>query len=85
MEMKAMNEEVIRILGEVLGLGDRTSDMSRETKLLGALPEFDSMAVVAVLTAIEEEYGVEVEDDEIDASLFETVGTLTEYVESKVA
>lgn len=83
--MKAMNEEVIRILGEVLGLGDRTSDMSRETKLLGALPEFDSMAVVAVLTAIEEEYGVEVEDDEIDASLFETVGTLTEYVESKVA
>ena len=43
------------------------------------------MAVVAVLTAIEEEYGVEVEDDEIDASLFETVGTLTEYVESKVA
>lgn len=80
-----MNEEVIRILGEVLGLGDRTSDMSRDTRLLGALPEFDSMAVVAVLTAIEEEYGVEVEDDEIDASLFETVGTLTEYVESKVA
>jgi len=80
-----MNEEIIRILGDVLGLGDRTRDMSAQTRLLGAMPEFDSMAVVAVLTAIEEEYGVEIEDDEIEASLFESVGTLTEYVESKVA
>ncbi|MCP4993529.1 MAG: acyl carrier protein, partial [Gammaproteobacteria bacterium] len=46
--------------------------------------EFDSMAVVSVITAIEDNFGVIVDDDEITAELFETVGSLHDFIAQKV-
>jgi len=77
--------EVLALLDEILSLKGRSVAMTRDTPLLGALPELDSMAVVAVITALEERFGFSVEDDEIDGSAFETVGTLTSWVEAKLA
>ena len=65
-------EQVIEILDDVLHLEDRLNTFNRSTPLLGAVPELDSIAVVSVLNALEERFGFFVEDDEIDASLFET-------------
>lgn len=79
-----VNNQVIQVLGEVLQLGSRTDELTGESPLLGAIPEFDSMAVVSVLTALEEEYGFFTDDDEIDASTFETVGSLTDFVKVKL-
>jgi acyl carrier protein len=76
-------DEVRQIVGEVLQLGDRAGKLTRESRLLGALPEFDSMAVVSVLTALEERLGIVVDDDEISAETFETLGSLVELVDSK--
>jgi acyl carrier protein len=42
------------------------------------------MAVVTVLTMLEEEFGITVDDDEISAEVFQTLGTLTAFVERKV-
>lgn len=42
------------------------------------------MAVVGVVTTLEETYGFTVEDDEIDAEVFETVGSLVEFVDKKL-
>ena len=42
------------------------------------------MAVVYVITALEERFGFEVEDDDISAETFATLGTLTEFVEEKL-
>ena len=72
------------ILIEVLGLNPGKITIDKETRLLGSLPEFDSMAVVSVLTAIEDHFGIAVDDDEIDGALFETVGSLCQFVESKL-
>lgn len=77
-------ETVISVLGQTLSLGERTARLTRDTKLLGNIPEFDSMAVVSVVVALEEAYGVVVEDDEVDASVFETIGTLTDFMEQKL-
>lgn len=76
--------QVIQILDEVLQLGSRARDLTAESPLLGAIPEFDSMAVVSVLTSLEEEYDFYAEDDEIDASIFETVGSLADFVEAQM-
>jgi acyl carrier protein len=76
-------EEVRQIVGEVLQLGERAKRLTRESKLLGALPEFDSMAVVSVLTALEERTGIALDDDEIGAETFETLGSLVDLVDSK--
>lgn len=78
-------ETVKAILGTTLQLGDRTESLEVDTPLLGEMAEFDSMAVVTVLTAIEETFGCEIDDDEITAELFETVGSLVEFVEEKLA
>ena len=75
---------VIRILTDILQLGKSDKGINAETMLLGGMPEFDSMAVVTVLTTIEEQFGIVIDDDEVDASIFETVGTLAAFVEQKV-
>lgn len=80
-----VEQDVKAILVEVLGLGCSPGELDRGTGLLGDLPEFDSMAVVSVLTAVEEQFGVLIEDDEVDASIFENVGTLVDFVETKAA
>ncbi|WP_088330310.1 phosphopantetheine-binding protein [Lacimicrobium sp. SS2-24] len=71
------------ILVEVLQMPADT-EFESDTPLLGAIPEFDSMAVVSVLTAIEENLGIVVDDDEISAETFETFGSLCRFVEEKV-
>ena len=76
--------QVRRVLDEVLSLGGRSTSFQRETRLLGAVPELDSMAVVSLITAIEERFGISIGDDEIDGSAFETFGTLTDFVASRV-
>ena len=55
------------------------------TPLLGAMPELDSMAVVALLTTLEDRFGFSVGDDEIEGATFATVGSLVAFVEQKLA
>jgi acyl carrier protein len=73
------------ILRDTLNLGDRAAKLTPESPLLGGLPEFDSMAVVTVVTMIEDELGVTIEDDELSADVFTTVGSLVAFVEQKVS
>lgn len=77
-------KEVIRTLDEVLSLGGRSASFGRDTPLLGAIPELDSMAVVTLITSIEERFGVVVDDDDIDGATFATVGSLTDFVSAKL-
>lgn len=77
--------EIQAMLGEVLHLGPRALSFVRQTHLLGAIPELDSMGVVSLITVMEERFGIMVDDDEIDASTFATVGSLTDFVKGKLA
>lgn len=77
-------ESVKAILGNVLQLGPRRDGLTEETPLLGSLPELDSMAVVSVITTLEEQFGITVDDDEIEAATFATVGSLAAFVEGKL-
>ncbi|MFP5401358.1 MAG: acyl carrier protein [Gammaproteobacteria bacterium] len=79
-----ISKEVLAVIDEVLSLGGRALAFDRETPLLGAVPELDSMAVVGVINLLEERFGFVIEDDEIDGSSFATVGTLVEFVEGKL-
>jgi len=79
-----INQEVAGILDQALGLQGRSTNFQPDTPLLGAIPELDSMAVVTILTHLEEHFGFTVEDDEISADTFSTLGTLTAFVEQKL-
>ena len=77
--------EVLSILDEILSLNGHSASFNVKTPLLGAIPELDSMAVVALLTQLEERFGFTVDDDEIDGATFATVGSLVEFVDQKMA
>jgi acyl carrier protein len=79
-----IQNEVLTILDDVLSLEGRSRTFTRETALLGAVPELDSMAVVALIASMEERFGFIIEDDEIDGSAFATVGTLADFVQGKL-
>ncbi len=75
-------KEVLQVLDEVLSLNGRALAFGRDTPLLGAIPELDSMAVVSLITALEERLGISLPDDELDGSTFANVGSLTDFVEA---
>jgi acyl carrier protein len=76
-------EKVRGVLGSVLSLGNRARQLVPDSQLLGGIPEFDSMAVVTVVGALEDEFGIVVDDDELTADVFATVGSLVAFVQSK--
>lgn len=80
-----VEERVRRLIDEVLSLKGGARTFRRDTPLLGAVPELDSMAVVALISALEERFGFVVYDDEIDGAVFATLGTLVDFVAGKLA
>lgn len=72
------------LLSRSLQLGPRADALTAASPLLGALPELDSMAVVAILTALEDHFGFAIADDEISAETFATLGSLSEFVTRKL-
>lgn len=78
-------DQVKTILIDVLGLGEAGQRLDADSPLLGSLPELDSMAVVNLIGALEDRFGIAVDDDEISASTFETLGSLTAFVTRKQA
>lgn len=79
-----MESSLNTIICNVLGKSAAELALTRDSALLGAIPEFDSMAVVSVLTTVEEEFGITIDDDEVDAEVFETFGTLSDFVAAKL-
>lgn len=76
---------VKRVLQEALQLGERVEAFDQSTPLFGSIPEFDSMAVVTVVTGLEEQFDIVIDDDDISAEIFETFGSLTRFIECKLA
>ena len=83
--MVDIRQETLSILDRALGLHGRAREFTDQTRLLGVLPELDSMAVVGILTALEERFGFVIHDDEIDGAVFATLGSLVAFVQRKVA
>lgn len=73
------------VLGEVLDLGDRAESLDTDSPLLGALPEFDSLAVISLIEALQERFSLQFSDEDIDPDIFETVGNLLEFIRSRRA
>lgn len=76
-------DKMIVLLSETLSID--AEQLSADTLLLGNLPEFDSMAIVSILMQIEETFAIEISDDELTGEVFESVTSLTEFVEVQQA
>lgn len=79
----ALLRDLLLILDDTLTLQGRAQAFGLDTPLLGALPELDSMAVVALLESFEAELGVAIEAGDLSAETFATVGSLLAFLESR--
>jgi acyl carrier protein len=71
------------LLAELLG-GD-PGRYTPDTELFGSLPELDSLALVELITAIEERFDIELDEDDITAEVFGTVESLAAHVDACTA
>ena len=81
--MEVMYEDVVKIVKQTINLPDSTI-ITEETRLLGNFQELDSMSVVLLLAEIEEKFNITIHDDEVSADIFETTGSLTRFIETKL-
>jgi len=75
-----VTEQILRVLDDTLSLQGRSQDFDRDTPLLGALPELDSMAVLALITSLESHFGIAFSDDDLNGTVFASVGSLSDLV-----
>ena len=80
MPEKSISEKVKDIIVEQLGVNpEQVTDTASFIEDLGA----DSLDTVELVMAFEEEFGVEVPDE--DAEKLQTVGNVVDYIEKKTA
>ena len=72
------------VVVETLGIEDRAATLDAGTPLLGSLPELDSMAVLEVILALEERFGIAIDGDDVTADAFETLASLAALVDAKL-
>lgn len=69
---------------QTLNLQGRSADWTTDTPLLGSIPEFDSIAVVTLISAIEQTFHFHIDDDDISASIFATLGSLIDFIAERI-
>ena len=69
------------VIVKTLKIEDRGDTLEASTELFGSMPELDSMAVVALAVNLEREFDFEIDDEDFTGEVFETIGTLAEFVE----
>ena len=72
-----------KVLRDTLQIGSRADNLTQSSRLLGGIPEFDSVAVISVVMGLEEEFGVKIPDRELSAEIFETLGSLNRFIAGK--
>ena len=73
------------VLVQTLGIEDRADSLTPDTPLFGSIPELDSLAVVEVVTSLEDRFGFQIDDEDFSGEVFETVGSLAAFVEQNRA
>jgi acyl carrier protein len=64
---------------------DHSKDLDIHTPILGKGLGLDSLEALVLVTKIENVFGIEIDDDELNVTLFDNIGTLAEHVKKKLA
>lgn len=75
------DEIVIDTVVEVLGIPEQRMDFDADTELFGALPELDSLAILELITSLEEKFAIEIDADNVTGENFADVRSLAALVE----
>ncbi|MHC3000554.1 acyl carrier protein [Microbacterium sp. HJ5] len=76
-------DSVKAVIVRTLEISDRADTLDAETALFGSMPELDSLALLELAVSLEEEFGFVIADEDFTEDVFETIGSLAEFVERR--
>jgi len=79
--------EILVCIGDILRrlkLIDNTDQLDEHTGLLGRGVGLDSIEVLQLVAAIEEEFELTIDDDELVPDHFRSIGNLITFIECKI-
>lgn len=82
-KLSDIENKILAHLQQVVNESGQTEQVTSNTELLG-LGLLDSIGLVGLIGFIEENFGIQLSDDEIAPELFESPGSIAAFVQSKV-
>ena len=76
-------QDIKKVIINSVGSGVPIDSLTEDFPLVGNI--LDSMAITNLILALEEHFDFIFDDDELSAEVFETVGSLTDFINQKVA
>lgn len=76
-------DSVKAVIVRTLEISDRADTLDADTALFGGMPELDSLALLELATALEDEFGFAISDEDFTEEVFATIGSLTVFVERR--
>lgn len=82
---KDIENRIRQILGEELKVNpELLAEIRSETSLFGRGLGLDSMETLTLVSALEREFDIMVPDEDLEVQLFESLGHLVQYIETRV-
>lgn len=75
---------LLLLLADTLGVATAMGPLDEATELLGTGIGLDSVEVLRLIGAIEEEFDLTIDDDELKGSHFKTVGSLVTFIQERL-
>ncbi len=75
-------QQIINLVCENITIGISAGDIGKETSLINDL-QLDSIQLIELATRLEQEFSMELDEEDLDFQHFSTIGTLASLVESK--
>ena len=72
------------ILDDALFLNGQSKNWNNQIPLLGNIPELDSMSIMNVVAALKINFGIFIEDEDINAEVFATIESLAIFINEKL-
>jgi acyl carrier protein len=83
LERKEVEGRIIAAISTALAIGER--DVVAESFLVSRSKVFSSYALLELVLRLEEAFRIEIPDDHLDHDRFDTVRSLADYVERRLA
>ena len=76
----SIEHRVKQVIIRTLSLEVEAEEIDNEDELFGGGLGINSMATIEIIVGLEEEFGIEVPDEELRVELFDSVQTMADYV-----
>jgi acyl carrier protein len=79
-----IENRIKQVIVDRLSLDVRAKDIGNEDQLFGGGLGLNSMATIEIIVGIEEEFGIQVADEDLRVELFDSVQAMADYVRGRL-